>query len=65
LAFGEGWHNNHHAHPHVAEAGHKWWEIDITMGVIRFLQMLGLAKNVKSIAAIPESTLAQTPTIGE
>src|ERR671932_356668 len=26
LTYGEGWHNNHHAHPHVAKAGQRWWE---------------------------------------
>ena len=49
LTFGEGWHNNHHAHQHVAEAGHKWWEIDVTMMVIRTLKALGLVTKLKSI----------------
>jgi fatty-acid desaturase len=49
LAFGEGWHNNHHAHQHVAEAGHKWWEFDMTMIVIRTLKSLGLVTKLKSI----------------
>jgi stearoyl-CoA desaturase (delta-9 desaturase) len=26
LAFGEGWHNNHHAHPVSARHGLKWYE---------------------------------------
>ena len=30
LAFGEGWHNNHHAYQRVASQGHRWWEIDVT-----------------------------------
>lgn len=46
LAFGEGWHNNHHAHPAAARAGHQWWEIDMTWWVIRGLQAVGLASNV-------------------
>ena len=49
ITFGEGWHNNHHAHQHVAEAGHKWWEIDVTMMVIRLLKSLGLVTKLKSI----------------
>ncbi len=53
LTFGEGWHNNHHAHQHVAEAGHKWWEIDVTMMVIRLLEKLGLATKIKSIKNTP------------
>ncbi|HEY9619380.1 MAG TPA: acyl-CoA desaturase [Crinalium sp.] len=46
LAYGEGWHNNHHANPNVAPAGYKWWEYDPTWWSIRALQMLGLAKKV-------------------
>jgi stearoyl-CoA desaturase (delta-9 desaturase) len=46
LTYGEGWHNNHHAHPNVAPAGRQWWEIDMTWWAIKFLQTLGLAKKV-------------------
>lgn len=46
LTYGEGWHNNHHAHPRVAKAGYRWWEIDMTWWVIRLLQILGLAQKV-------------------
>ncbi len=46
LAYGEGWHNNHHAHPHTARAGHKWWEIDMTFWAIRALEWCGLATEV-------------------
>lgn len=56
LAYGEGWHNNHHAHPSVAPAGHKWWEVDMTWWVIRGLEMTGLAYDVK--AKIPEGRKA-------
>jgi sn-2 palmitoyl-lipid 9-desaturase len=47
LTYGEGWHNNHHAYPHVAQTGLRWWEFDPTWGVIRGLQQLGLATQVK------------------
>ena len=30
LTFGEGWHNNHHAHPTSARHGLAWYELDIT-----------------------------------
>jgi stearoyl-CoA desaturase (delta-9 desaturase) len=43
---GEGWHNNHHAYPRVARAGHQWWEIDTTYGVILLLKALGQAWDV-------------------
>ena len=46
LTYGEGWHNNHHAHPNVAPAGRTWWEIDMTWWAIQGLQKLGLAKRV-------------------
>ena len=42
IAYGEGWHNNHHAHPRMAMHGHKWWEFDITWQAIRFLRAIGL-----------------------
>lgn len=47
LSFGEGWHNNHHAHPTSARHGLAWYEIDISWMTIRFLQILGLAKSVR------------------
>ncbi|MEO1209191.1 MAG: fatty acid desaturase [Cyanobacteria bacterium J06638_20] len=46
LAYGEGWHNNHHTYPNVAPAGYRWWEIDMTWWVIRGLQAAGLARKV-------------------
>jgi len=48
LAYGEGWHNNHHAHPSVAPAGHRWWEVDMTWWAIRGLEMTGLAYDVRA-----------------
>jgi stearoyl-CoA desaturase (delta-9 desaturase) len=46
LAFGEGWHNNHHAYQRMARQGHKWWEVDVTYWAICVLEKLGLAWNV-------------------
>jgi len=46
IAYGEGWHNNHHAYPRMALHGHKWWEIDMTWMVIWALRRCGLAWNV-------------------
>jgi stearoyl-CoA desaturase (delta-9 desaturase) len=46
LAFGEGWHNNHHAHQRMAKHGHRWWEIDVTYWAILVMERLGLAWNV-------------------
>jgi stearoyl-CoA desaturase (delta-9 desaturase) len=47
LTFGEGWHNNHHAHPASAAHGLAWYEIDITYLHIRALELLGLATSVR------------------
>jgi stearoyl-CoA desaturase (delta-9 desaturase) len=47
LSFGEGWHNNHHAHPVSARHGLAWYEIDITWYTIHLLEKLGIAKSVK------------------
>lgn len=47
LAFGEGWHNNHHAFEFSARHGLEWWQVDLTWGVICVLDKLGLATNIK------------------
>lgn len=47
LSYGEGWHNNHHAHQRLARHGHRWWEIDVTYMVIKLLKVLGLATKVQ------------------
>ncbi len=47
VSYGEGWHNNHHAHQRLARHGHRWWEIDVTWMVIRTLKALRLARNVQ------------------
>ncbi|MBI2822479.1 MAG: fatty acid desaturase [Acidobacteria bacterium] len=49
LSFGEGWHNNHHAHPVAARHGLAWYEIDLNWWGIRALQILGLARSVKVV----------------
>ena len=46
LAFGEGWHNNHHAFQRMAKHGHRWWEVDVTYWGIVAMERLGLAWNV-------------------
>ena len=47
LSFGEGWHNNHHAHPTSARHGLAWYEFDFNWIGISTLKMLGLAWDVK------------------
>src|SRR5688572_3662183 len=47
LSFGEGWHNNHHAHPTSARHGLAWYELDFNWICISALKKLGLAWDVK------------------
>ncbi|MHC5023492.1 MAG: acyl-CoA desaturase [Planctomycetota bacterium] len=47
LAFGEGWHNNHHAFPTSARHGLRWWEFDLSYLIIRLMSMLRLAHAIR------------------
>lgn len=47
LAWGEGWHNNHHAFPFSARHGLRWFEVDVTWLTIQGLARIGLAHDVK------------------
>src|SRR6202163_4353703 len=49
VTFGEGWHNNHHAHPVSARHGLKWYEIDMNWYGIWALKKLGLARHVYKV----------------
>jgi len=55
LTFGEGWHNNHHAHQSSARFGSRWWELDLVWHVVQLLQALGLATQVKTVRTAGES----------
>jgi fatty-acid desaturase len=48
LTFGEGWHNNHHAHPQSCRHGLAWYEFDPNWYGISALRMIGLAWDVKA-----------------
>jgi len=54
LTGGEGWHNNHHAHPVSARHGLRWYEIDPNFYGIWILSKLGLAKKIKIAQFDPE-----------
>jgi fatty-acid desaturase len=47
VSFGEGWHNNHHAHPSSARHGLAWYEFDLNWLQIKALEKMGLAWKVK------------------
>lgn len=46
VTWGEGWHNNHHAHPSSSRHGLAWYEIDLNWYAIWAMQKFGLAWNV-------------------
>jgi len=58
ISFGEGWHNNHHAHPTSARHGLAWYEFDPSWLLIRSLRFFGLAKNVR-VASVTSRTAEQ------
>jgi len=47
FTFGEGWHNNHHAHPTSARHGLAWYEFDPSWLLLRVMKFVGLASGVK------------------
>jgi len=47
LAFGEGWHNNHHAFEYSARHGLEWWQLDVTWLTVKALESVGLASKVR------------------
>jgi fatty-acid desaturase len=59
LAFGEGWHNNHHAQLRSARHGWLWWQFDQTWILISILKFFKLVRNVE--LPKPTKTAASTP----
>ncbi|KFK42939.1 hypothetical protein AALP_AA1G058300 [Arabis alpina] len=60
IGMGEGWHNNHHAFESSARYGLEWYQVDIAWYLIRFLQALGLATDVKVPSDAQKRKLAIT-----
>jgi stearoyl-CoA desaturase (delta-9 desaturase) len=48
ITFGEGWHNNHHAHPASARHGLAWYEFDLSWIEISLLRFFGVAKSIRT-----------------
>jgi stearoyl-CoA desaturase (delta-9 desaturase) len=63
LTWGEGWHNNHHAHPRAARHGLTWYEIDVNWWAIRTLQFLGLVKDIKLISESQIKAASEPPSL--
>ena len=49
--WGEAWHNNHHAFPCSYRHGLRRWQIDPSAGIIRLLEMTGLAWDVVRVSS--------------
>ena len=47
VAFGEGWHNNHHKFAFSARHGLRWWQFDMTWIVLRAMRAIGLVADLK------------------
>lgn len=47
VTLGEGWHNNHHFSMGSCRQGFRWWEIDLTYGVLKLLSFVGVAKDLR------------------
>lgn len=47
LAFGEGWHNNHHAFEYSARHGLRLRQFDMTYAIIALFERIGLVTQVK------------------
>jgi len=54
ITFGEGWHNNHHAHPVSAKHGLAWYEFDWTWASLRILKAFGVVWDLK-VARVKQS----------
>jgi stearoyl-CoA desaturase (delta-9 desaturase) len=60
--WGEAWHNNHHAFPTSYRHGLRRWQIDPSAGVIRLMEMTGLAWDVVRVNPERKTRLAAAPT---
>jgi len=60
VSFGDGWHNNHHAHPVSARHGFKWYEIDLNWYTIWIFKQLGLVSHTHN-AVFPARVHAAEP----
>jgi sn-1 stearoyl-lipid 9-desaturase len=63
FSFGEGWHNNHHAHPVSARHGLTWYEIDLNWYGIWALSKLGLAHDICRYRLSAQKQLSKTPDV--
>jgi stearoyl-CoA desaturase (delta-9 desaturase) len=58
VTFGEGWHNNHHAHPVSARHGLAWYEFDISYITLKLMQAAGMISNLQ-VARVNSRVVAE------
>ncbi len=58
ITFGEGWHNNHHAHPASARHGLAWYEFDPSWLTLKLLRKIGIVSNVQ-VARLDQGLAAE------
>jgi len=61
LAFGEGWHNNHHAFEYSAQHGLGKRQFDLTWEIIKMFKRVGLVSSVKLPTEAAKHRLALEP----
>jgi hypothetical protein len=64
LAFGEGWHTNHHAFPRSAFHGRRWWQVDAAGYLVRLLERLRVERLrlARDVYRIPPALKARMVT---
>ena len=53
---GENWHRNHHARPGLARLGWNWYQPDVGYLIIRGLEKIGLASDVRDFRQLRSLT---------
>lgn len=64
VAFGDNWHNNHHAHPTSARHGLAWYELDCAWLFLKGMEWCGLAWDVRE-AGLDEPASTSLPAAAE
>ena len=54
ITFGEGWHNNHHAHPTSARHGLAWYEFDPSLDPDQAAEVLGRGAQAIHVATVKQ-----------
>ncbi|TMQ12131.1 MAG: acyl-CoA desaturase [Deltaproteobacteria bacterium] len=63
IMLGGGWHNNHHRFPRSARHGLRWWELDVSYGVLVVLGWLALVSEIRvpRPESLSEHAVRRTP----